>query len=127
MDALSCALDGRAGMYEGLPEPPEWWSLAGCHGEGAAQWTIDRGSNEALTRCKTVCRACPASAECLRDAMSMHVELRRHGPVRCGISGYRSWRRVEAIVTEFAPTTPADWEALAAWALDGDLADLLAS
>lgn len=50
--------------------------------------------------------------------------LRTYGVCRVGTIGV-AWRRVEVLVDEFAPVTPADWATLAAWVLDGDVAELV--
>jgi hypothetical protein len=61
---------------------------------------------------------------CLEEALGLPVTIRHYGVLRCGVTGPKAWRFVEAITAEFIPSTPGDWNDLAAWLLDGDLEEL---
>ena len=107
---------GRGGtVFAGSPAPPDFWADAGCLGQRASNWTIDRSGNPArLAAYRRICAQCPVSGPCLRDAQELDELQRRVGPVRCGTTGVAGWRTVEKPVAQLEPTTDEDSSAAAA-------------
>jgi hypothetical protein len=107
-----------------LAERPAWHAEAACRGDG--RWLADhddrRGQN--LEPLRLLCRACPVAGACLEEAIGLPTPIRHLGVLRAGITGPKAWRFVEAIVADFGPCTATDWADLAAWCVDGDLAEL---
>ncbi len=52
---------------DALLERPEWHERAACRGKGWDAWFPERGQSHEPA--KTVCAACPVTAECLRAAL----------------------------------------------------------
>lgn len=99
-------------------ERPDWHRSASCRGDG--RWFVDRLTKTTAEELRRICRACPVAGECLAEAISLEPVVRTGGVLRVGILGHRAWRRVESVVAELTPVTPADWTALASWIVDGD-------
>lgn len=97
-----------------VPSPPAWWAMASCRGQGAEQWLVARGEVAKVLMLRGICRACPTSGECLAAAISLPILLRRLGPMRCGVTGGKSWAQVERVVSRRRPSSAHEWEALAA-------------
>jgi hypothetical protein len=103
----------------GLGERPEWHESAACRGSGAAEWIVERGSpRNQMRTLAAVCRGCPVSGECLREAVGEPIYDRVGGPLRVGVTGER-WRAVFALVDELGVESGDDFAVLAAWLLDG--------
>jgi len=103
-------------------ERPQWHSSAACRGD--ERWLVDRHTTASAEELRRICRGCPTAGECLAEALALEPVVRTCGVLRAGVSGGPAWRRVEALVAELAPATPADWSAFAAWLLDDDLAEV---
>lgn len=78
------------------------------HGQGTAELNALRG----------ICQACPVSGPCLRQAVEELPYDRVVGPVRLGFTG-RRWVTVRALAYDLGIESDEDFDALAAWLLDG--------
>jgi hypothetical protein len=124
MDALVTTLEGHADRERiDVPATPDWWTLAVCRGDGPDKWIVERGNPDQVAALRKTCAACPASGDCLADAMDMDANVRHIGPLRAGTTG-RGWYPVESLVAELDPQTGAEWATVAAWVVDGDVVAL---
>ena len=103
-------------------ERPGWHEQARCRGDDPSRWVVERHESAVkLADLRAVCAGCPVAGACLAEGLAEPPQWRAAGPVRAGVAS-SAWRQVRALVAEWGVESDADFDALAAWLLDGDLA-----